>query len=281
MIFAPAAHDAEGTPVPVSMLVDGDTLVLTVEHAAGAYAYPITVDPRYEYYSNEFTWDQQVNGSGSHATNWHFEHPEGPLLTASENSGGNGWTVHIPSNHGEHESGGMVYTTKGLSHIWDFASETSESDEGAHVETRTQTYAKGGVEEFHTTAVNKSLGWNIAVGCRLAAKECKITPETNNSAGYIAFSNGAATGIAGENVFHSAEVAIQQEVNPEVKFDTTDETVDGHPNALYGTKTWLGPHSNALVKFTASEKGIGIEGWSTEHSNASGGEWATLLKSQC
>ena len=76
-------------------------------------------------------------------------------------------------------------------------------------------------------------------------------------------------------MFHSAEVAIQQEVNPEVIFDTTDETVDGHPNALYGTKTWLGPHSNALVKFTASDKGIGVEGWSSEHTNASGG-WESL-----
>ena len=274
VICAPSAHDAEGTFVPVSMFVEGDMLVLKVDHPAGAYAYPIMVDPRYEYYPEEFTWDKQVNG-GSHPTNWHFEHPEGPLLTGSENSGGNGWTIHIPSNHGEHESGGMVYTTQGLSHIWDFASETSESDEGAHVETRVQTYGKGGVEEFHTTPVKASLGWNIAVGCRLGAKECKITPETNNSAGYLALSNGAATGIAGEDVFHSAEVAIQQEVNPEVTFDTTDETVDGHPNALYGTKTWLGLHSNALVEFTASDKGIGIEGWSSEHTNSSGG-WESL-----
>ncbi len=275
VIFAPSARDAEGTSVPVSMVLEEDMLVLTVNHPAGAYAYPIMVDPRYEYYADEFTWDKQINGSGSHPTNWHFEHPEGPLLTASENSGGNGWTVHIPSNHGEHEQGGMVYTTQGLSHIWDFASETSESDEGAHVETRVQTYGKGGVEAVETTPAKASLGWNIAVGCQMTSKECKITPETKNSAAYLALTTGAATGIAGENVFHSAEVAIQQEVNPEVAFDTTDETVDGRPNALYGTKTWLGPHSNALVKFTASDKGIGVEGWSSEHTNTGGG-WESL-----
>ena len=275
VIFAPSAHDAEGTSVPVSMVLEEDTLVLAVNHPAGAYAYPIMVDPRYEYYADEFTWDKQINGSGSHPTNWHFEHPEGPLLTASENSGGNGWTVHIPSNHGEHEQGGMVYTTQGLSHIWDFASDTSESDEGAHVETRVQTYGKGGVEAVANTPAKASLEWNSPVGCRMTSKECKITPETKNSAAYLAQTTGAATGIAGENVFHSAEVAIQQEVNPEVIFDTTDETVDGHPNALYGTKTWLGPHSNALVKFTASDKGIGVEGWSSEHTNTGGG-WESL-----
>jgi RHS repeat-associated protein len=276
VILAPSAHDAEGTPVPVSMVAEADTLNLTVAHPAGAFAYPITVDPRTEYYASEWTWDKEVDKAGFHATNWHFEHPEGPLLSASENGGENGWTVHIPSNHGEHESGGMVYTTQGLSHIWDFASETSESDEGAHVETRVQLYGKGGVESFHTTPVNQSLIWNDPPYCRLKEKvgtgeNCQVTPQTNNSAAYLALSNGAATGIAGENVFHSAEVAIQQEVNPEVQFDTADEMVNGHPNALYGTKTWLGPNSGALVKFTASDKGIGIEGWSSEHTNASGG----------
>jgi hypothetical protein len=73
VIYAPIAHDAEGTVVPVGMVVEGDMLVLTVDHPAGAYSYPITVDPRYEYEPHEWTWDSQVNTSGSHSTNWHFE----------------------------------------------------------------------------------------------------------------------------------------------------------------------------------------------------------------
>ena len=274
VIFAPSARDAEGTLVPVSMVVDGDTLVLTVDHPAGAYAYPITVDPRYEYYASEFTWDKQVNKSGSHATNWHFEH-EGSLFTGSEASSGQGWIMHIAGNHGEHERGWMAYTTNGLSHIWDFASETAQRESETRVESRVELDNKSGVEseQVLSNEVNEP-AVNTPPYCRMGAK-CGVTPEYNNSAAYVALASGAGTGNAGENVFHSAEVAVQQEVNPEVSFDTTDATVDGHPNALYGTKTWLGPHTNALVKFTASEKGIGIEGWSSEHTNSKGG-WEHL-----
>ncbi|HTB69982.1 MAG TPA: DUF6531 domain-containing protein [Solirubrobacteraceae bacterium] len=272
VILAPSAHDAAGTPVPVSMTATGDTLVLQVDHPAGAYAYPIIVDPRYEYYASEFTWDKQVNKSGSHATNWHFEH-EGSLFTGAE--GAQGWTIQVASNHGERERGWMAYTTQGLSHIWDFASETAQREAGTHVESRVELDSKGGVESEHALSSEVSEpAVNIPPYCRMGEK-CLTTPQDNNSATYVALASGAGTGKAGEDILHSAEVAVQQEVNPEVSFDTTDATVNGHPNALYGTKNWLGPHSNALVKFTAADKGIGIEAWSSEHTNATAG-WEHL-----
>lgn len=269
VILAPSAHDAEGTAVPVSMAVEGNVLVLTVAHPAGAYAYPITVDPRYEYYASEFTWDKQVDANGSHATNWHFEHV-GSGFTGSEAGSGQGWTLKVSGSHGEHEQGWMAYTTQGLSHIWDFASETAQHENETRVESRVELDNKSGAEQELTLEPSTGEpGWNSAQDCRMGAK-CKTTPEYGNSASYVALSSGAGTGKAGENVFRAAEVAIQQEVNPQVTFDTTDETINGHPNALFG-KTWLGPHTNALVKFSAADKGIGIEGWSTEHTNATGG----------
>jgi RHS repeat-associated protein len=272
VIFAPAAHDAEGTRVPVSMVVEGDMLVLTVDHPAGAYAYPIIVDPRYEYYASEYTWDKQVNKSGSHATNWHFEHT-GSLFTGSEAA--QGWTIQVSGSHGEHEQGWMAYTTKGQSHIWDFASQTAQHEKETRVESRAELINKSGIEsQTVLTSENTEPVWNSAQYCRMGGS-CLVTPETNNSATYVALASGAGTGKAGENVFRAAEVAVQQEGNPEATFDTTDATVNGHPNALYGTKTWLGPITGALVKFTAADKGIGIEGWSTEHTNAAGG-WEHL-----
>ena len=276
VIFAPSAQDAQGTAVPTSMSLDGDTLVVTVEHPAGAYAYPIMVDPRYEYYASEFTWDTQVNKNGVRATNWHFE-ANGSLITGLENEGGQGWTIKISGSHGEHELGDMVYTTKKESHVWDFASETAQHEGNTRVETLVKLEGSAGVEEKQTLPTEVSEPkWNNAQYCRLNEKcVTGVTPQMANSAVYESVASGAGTGTAGENVFRKAEVAIQQPGNPEVKFDTADETIEGRPNALYGTKTWLGPHSNALVKLTASDKGIGVEGWSTEHTNASGA-WEAL-----
>jgi RHS repeat-associated protein len=275
LILAPSAHDAEGASVPVSMTVQGDTLVVTVEHPAGAYAYPIAVDPRYEYYASEFTWDKQVNKS-PHPTNWHFEHA-GSLFTGAEASGGQGWTIQVAGSHGEHEEGWMVYTTQGLSHIWDFASQTAQHESGTRVETRAELNNKSGTERevVLSTEVSEPT-WNVPPYCRMG-EACKVTPENGNSATYVALASGPGTGVAGENIFHNAEVAIQQEGNPEATFDTTDATVSGHPNALYGAGTWLGPHTTALVKFTASDKGIGIEGWRAEHTKTGGG-WEHLAE---
>ncbi|MFZ1154195.1 MAG: DUF6531 domain-containing protein, partial [Solirubrobacteraceae bacterium] len=280
MIYTPSAEDAQGTKVPVTMSLDADTLVLSVEHPTGAYAYPIMVDPRYEYYANEFTWDEQLNKNGTHPTNWHFE-KEGSLFTDTENGIGQGWTVHISGSHGEHELGDMVYTTQKESHIWDFASETAQLENGTRVETLVKLEHKGAVEGQQTLSTEVSEPkWNNAQYCR-TGETCPTgaKPENGNSAVYESVASGVGTGTAGENILRKAEVAIQQEGNPEVKFDTTDEVVNGHPNALYGTKTWLGPHTNAEVKFTDSDKGIGIEGWSDEHTNASGSWLAWSEKS--
>jgi YD repeat-containing protein len=45
MIREPVAVDAQGTDVPVEMEVEGDSLVLRVEHREGDYAMPILLDP--------------------------------------------------------------------------------------------------------------------------------------------------------------------------------------------------------------------------------------------
>jgi tripartite motif-containing protein 71 len=44
---APSAVDAQGTSVPVSMTVEGDSLVIDVPHRSADVAYPLLLDPRY------------------------------------------------------------------------------------------------------------------------------------------------------------------------------------------------------------------------------------------
>jgi hypothetical protein len=61
-IGAPSAVDAQGSPVPVSMSVQGaDSLVMRVAHREGEFDYPILVDPEItvEYGDGGGSWIQQ------------------------------------------------------------------------------------------------------------------------------------------------------------------------------------------------------------------------------
>jgi sugar lactone lactonase YvrE len=49
---APVAEDAQGSEVPVSLAVDGTSLVVHVAHTGGDFAYPILVDPIVEDWVN-------------------------------------------------------------------------------------------------------------------------------------------------------------------------------------------------------------------------------------
>ncbi|HEU5062880.1 MAG TPA: DUF6531 domain-containing protein [Solirubrobacterales bacterium] len=62
LIPAPWAQDAQGTEVPVAMTVEGNQLVLEVDHRDGDFAYPILVDPA--IYQDWGWWYEQKNMSG-------------------------------------------------------------------------------------------------------------------------------------------------------------------------------------------------------------------------
>jgi hypothetical protein len=61
VVYPPAAQDAAGNPVDVTMSVDGDALVLDVPHSDPGIRYPISVDPVIDSY----TWSS--NGQGAFA----------------------------------------------------------------------------------------------------------------------------------------------------------------------------------------------------------------------
>jgi len=83
LIPPPWGRDAQGTSVPVTMHVEGDTLVLGVEHRDEDFAYPILVDPLYQ------DWG------------WWYEGKHAPGLSAwSWNQTAGNWWV----NHGYTES---------------------------------------------------------------------------------------------------------------------------------------------------------------------------------
>jgi streptogramin lyase len=61
-IPAPWARDAQGSDVPVAMTVEGNQLVLAVDHQKGGFAYPILVDPA--IYQDWGWWYEQKNLGG-------------------------------------------------------------------------------------------------------------------------------------------------------------------------------------------------------------------------
>ena len=140
-VLRPFAEDAAGTPVPVTMSISGDVLILTVARPSERYRYPIAVDPELEDTGlaggNKSTTCEYPGPSGAEkkSTNWRF----GP--------GGNhfcsrGWgesTLYLEPIHytswGPGETGELSYETKGVSKI--YAAELNSSG-----------VAEGGIETY-------------------------------------------------------------------------------------------------------------------------------------
>jgi hypothetical protein len=61
-ILPPSARDAEGTEVPVTMRVLGDTLLLSVDRQHRSVAYPILVDPEVNVTESASGWAFTQNG---------------------------------------------------------------------------------------------------------------------------------------------------------------------------------------------------------------------------
>jgi tripartite motif-containing protein 71 len=66
IVSPPHAVDAQGTLVPVAMEVQGSSLVLTIGHRAGEYAYPILVDPELQYTQNDWVNSSWIAGNNYH-----------------------------------------------------------------------------------------------------------------------------------------------------------------------------------------------------------------------
>jgi len=126
----PAAQDAEGAPVPVSMGLSGDIATLTLAPFAGRYRLPIVVDPTigdtefghntgYQLY--ESAWYFQQNGSAFKAP----AHPENER-----------WEETIEGTRSQGQFGQLTYTTKGESQITYAAIEGNWNDSGASLQAK-------------------------------------------------------------------------------------------------------------------------------------------------
>jgi YD repeat-containing protein len=259
VVVAPSARDAEGTPVPVEMrIVSGDVLAVTVaSFADAAYRMPIAVDPEIE--------DAQFSNESLYHTEWHFEHV-GAQFKAPEQPEKGSWAETITDGHNSSEWGGLFYTTRGASQIMRAEAMGHWNDTGSHIQNYMVLYAPAHTESYSPLPAEAGAGSSGFV-CA-PERKCPETveagvAENENTAAYEQEATGAGEGHSGSNTLTNASVIIKQEVSPEVKFNTTSatiynsETKEYLSNVLYGSGSWLGPHSGAY-EVKAKDPGIGL-----------------------
>jgi RHS repeat-associated protein len=240
----PLAQDATGAAVPVSMSVEGDLLVLSVNREVGTY--PILVDPN--------VFDEWLVRENGHTSNWHFTTSPG----ATEFVGGTRGTelyIGAKTKHTASEWGALEYTTQGDSIITELIGKnmiTLHTTESKVEVIMLIVSAKGVVEAKEVLAEgppgyeHKIHYYNSTVG--------------NNSAEFLMTSTGSGS-ISNEAKLGvpKAAVLIAQEKGPEISVDTSHEYVaGGKRNVFYGAGGWIGPNSGNGFELHAKDPGVGI-----------------------
>jgi RHS repeat-associated protein len=248
-VLPPVAYDAAGVAVPVSMSVEGNSLlVLNLDKSTGDYEFPIMVDP-----SAEDTFFGKTSG---HNTNWHF------VNSGSDFTGTNGseaWYIFVKAHHGEHEWGAVEYTAPGEARIVELKESGGEAKgmpAAQHVENYMEIFSSKGENE----------GGKVALPTEGHFPNHTIT--TKGSSGNTAAFFSSATHVGeiseegrlqiGSASGSEVSVLLEQEKGPEVSVDTTHEYVDsGKKNVFYGSNGWIGPNSGAF-EFHAKDPGVGM-----------------------
>ncbi|HEX4436006.1 MAG TPA: RHS repeat-associated core domain-containing protein [Solirubrobacteraceae bacterium] len=246
LIEAPTAEDAAGQPVPVTMKIAGDRLVLTVAHRDGDYQYPIDVDPTVS------------DGSSTGATNWRFARGGGVEHTGIEGNfiyeyyTGESWIIRPEVGHFASEWGAVLYPTQGESHIYALWAESSAND--------TATPAANSMGIFSASGWETNLPLPTAYG-RTANTVCVTSgcEPSSGSAGNLAayWVSTTGGGAAGEATMYAAVVYIAQNNGPSASFDTTTPEWSGTKNAL-DPPAWIGPHSGTGLHVHLSDPGVGV-----------------------
>ncbi len=269
-ITAPSAHDAEGTYIPVSMDVSGDTVTLTVTRS-GEYRYPILVDPTVA--------DEQITGESS---NWREEPAPPSPFHFSELVGGKKLIDYDEGTaYARGEWGAMTYETQGATHIYELVTETSAQNAGANIENKLFIRSSGkGLEKEEVLSSSYALTKKeLCVEVKCATGTVKEGSE-GNTGNAVEFKQTATNpGSAFESELTNAIVGILQEKGPTVSINTSSATINGEPN-MFHAGTWVGPRANAEVSGT--DPGLGLYEFRMKSPNKPDwSEWSIRPKTTC
>lgn len=272
VIPRPSARDAEGTFVPVSMSVTGETIELSVPRAEGQFRYPLLVDPHVE--------DTTLVAPSHGYTNW-----VPAAETASkfnEFSSFEGWELDTHEAYGVGEWVDVQYETQGESKIYEFAAEVLEEDYETGMYSFLQSIKEStGTSEYSwAIAENNSYPREYLGICAQKGSGCKESEGTNkNLVRYVQEDVAPPKYMDFRDVIYKAVVWISQEKAPTATFNTSEPTIKieepngttvERENVLYpGSKGWIGPHSNTAFETVDHDPGIGVS-----FAAADGGSWS-------
>jgi streptogramin lyase len=292
-ILPPGAVDAAGTPVPVTMEVAGNKVVVHVAHRSGSYLYPVAVDP-------EINDNQLATTSGGKRAGWEFKSSnearfghkaiyEGPGKEHLETTG--------VAEYVATEFGYWAYETKGNSKIYEAKTKTSAKNKGAKIESFLEIRDPGGAEKakkiLSTESEEPEYAEKVSTICAWnASKVEECLPAAGKEKNVVRFQQ-AATAAPGasykfSDTLNEGTVSISEPSGEHstTSFNTTSSEVEGEVevegkkvlqkrvNALYGAGAWLTKSAGAL-QFIAKDPGIGVAATRLEYEK-SAGSWEQL-----
>lgn len=248
-VRAPSARDAAGTAVPVSMSLSGNTLILTIDHPAGTYDYPIEADPEVvdtSLKSEPGSWAFGTDNSSS------FYGICG-LYCRIANPGGAGWEGYLGGQYGFYE-----YPTQGESHIYAFKSTEAQSNPSS---IRAGVRIEGpGLGKESGEALLPASGEEETTVCPSSCTPEAVTPSNKHNGAFIEVYSIESARNEFATYLVKSEVKIEQEKGPSASFDTTDMTLGGSSNAMF-PGTWASTTSSSpgIVGVKAFDPGIGVQ----------------------
>jgi RHS repeat-associated protein len=263
----PVAHDAAGVVVPVSVSVEGDLLVLSIDQAPDAYELPILVDPEVE--------DRFFTKGAANNTDWHFR-SEGKDFTALE--GSEKWDMFAKPLHGGSEWGTLEYTAPGEARIIEFTLNggfAKGMPSTQHVENLMEVYSSKGTESKIVLPTEGNL--------KTPYTETQRGLAGNTAEFLVTATRAGESNEEGKLQLERATVILEQEKGPEVSLDKEHEYVDGgKKNVFYGSGGWIGPNSGAF-EFHAKDPGMGIREYhvTVEQGEKKVEESSFLLSTEC
>ncbi|HTA97090.1 MAG TPA: RHS repeat-associated core domain-containing protein [Solirubrobacteraceae bacterium] len=241
---APTAVDAAGTDVPVSMKLEGKTLVLDVSASPGEYQYPIVVDPT-------------INEAGEiehkilFGKTWGFFTENPAVFVGNEFEFTHGeWGVKdvVAKSVKAAERAFFYYATQGESRIYTATATTSfEGFAGSKMEDVL------GIENVHTATAEASKSWieNYAAPeeklCVLAGCATGTVNSSNNKSEVFYTQAARETNefAGGTAKMFSATIGILQEAGPTASFTPIEH--------------WVRPNSfKTGVTLNATDPGLGV-----------------------
>jgi YD repeat-containing protein len=255
----PFGLDAQGTEVPVSMEVQGDSLELSVPHREGDFAYPLLIDPEFDNLLQEDwlsgTWFHGYHFNDLYQWDWHTNSSwiYGQTYTIYHDFGGSGRGLHVSSRSGDFgpdKWGHWAYTLPTL---------------GSYVEAIEVFpwwYENHGCQKYYYSLPKDYVGLWDEVGQQ-------YNPIRHNRAYWDGY---AKLGFSGENPGwgHTATIGLYMGANGAdmpcwrdfyaggarlYLNDWQDPEVDGFSGVPSG---WIGPDTPVTVTANTTDAGLGV-----------------------